>query len=166
MPRWSTAMTSKFRASPGIRGRHAYQLSGQPCTSSSGGPSPPMTACRRSAPASTYRLVNVSVNPSARFGACETEPGPSAVSGPVDDALMWGSALTADHGTGVPLPSRPLSDGPYSATSRSARHVPAPSAGFVRHSVLEMAAGSQVPGRGVEARRLTSVARWLLRPLG
>src|SRR6185436_14820582 len=54
-----------------------------------------MTACRRSAPASTYRLVNVSVNPSARFGACETEPWPSAASRPVDDALIWGSPLTA-----------------------------------------------------------------------
>src|SRR6188472_1388639 len=88
-------MTRKSRASAGITRRQAYQVSGQPCTSSSGGPSPPMTACRRSARASTYRLVNVSVNPSARFGACETEPGPSAASRPVDDALMWGSPLTA-----------------------------------------------------------------------
>jgi hypothetical protein len=53
------------------------QFSGQPWTSSSGGPSPPMTACWRSPPASTYRLVNVSVNPAGRFGAPETERGPS-----------------------------------------------------------------------------------------
>ena len=38
MPRWSTAMTSKSRASAGISRRQAYQVSGQPCTSSSGGP--------------------------------------------------------------------------------------------------------------------------------
>lgn len=44
-----------------------------------------MAACRRSAPASTYRLVNVSVNPFGRFGACETEPEPSAPSRPVDE---------------------------------------------------------------------------------
>ena len=81
MPRWSTAMTSKSRASAGISRRQAYQVSGQPCTSSSGGPSPPMTACRRSSPVSTYRLVNVSVNPAGRFGAPETEPGPSGVEG-------------------------------------------------------------------------------------
>jgi hypothetical protein len=35
-----------------------------------------------------YRLVNVPVNPSGRFGAPETEPGPSGVGRPVDDALM------------------------------------------------------------------------------
>src|SRR4051794_40730172 len=77
MPRWSTAMTSKSRASAGISRRHAYHVSGQPCTSSSGGPSPPMTACWRSSPVSMNRLVNVSVNPGGRFGAPETEPGPS-----------------------------------------------------------------------------------------
>ena len=52
---------------------------GQPCTSSSGGPSPPVTACWRSPPASTYRLVNVPVNPAGRFGTPETEPGPAGV---------------------------------------------------------------------------------------
>src|SRR6185312_1779193 len=49
----------------------------------SGGPSPPVTACRRSSPVSTYRLVKVSVNPAGRFGAPETEPGPSGVAGEV-----------------------------------------------------------------------------------
>src|SRR5215213_2749982 len=80
-------MTSKSRASAGISRRQAYQFSGQPCTSSSGGPSPPMTACWRSPPAFTYRLVNVSVNPSGRFGAPETEPGPSGVGRWVEDEL-------------------------------------------------------------------------------
>ena len=65
----------KSWASAGISRRQAYQVSGQPCTSSSGGPSPPMTACRRTSPASMYWLVNVSVNPAGRFGAPETEPG-------------------------------------------------------------------------------------------
>src|SRR5215212_1567131 len=88
MPRWSGAMTSKSRASAGISRRQAYQFSGQPCTSSSGGPSPPMTACWRSPPAFTYRLVNVSVNPSGRFGAPETEPGPSGVDSGAEDELM------------------------------------------------------------------------------
>ena len=37
-------------ASAGITRRQAYQFSGQPCTSSSGGP---MTACRRNSPVST-----------------------------------------------------------------------------------------------------------------
>ena len=94
MPRWSTAMTSKSRASSGISRRQAYQDSGQPCTSSSGGPSPPMTACWRSPPAFTYRLVNVSVNPAGRFGAPETEPGPSGVGRWVDDKLMRISFLS------------------------------------------------------------------------
>jgi hypothetical protein len=53
MPRWSTATTWKSRASAGITMRQAYQVWGQPWTSSSGGPSPPMTACRRTVPAST-----------------------------------------------------------------------------------------------------------------
>jgi hypothetical protein len=53
MPRWSTATTSKSRASAGSSSRQAYQVWGQPCTSSSGGPSPPVTACWRSAPVST-----------------------------------------------------------------------------------------------------------------
>src|SRR5215469_10363744 len=79
IPRWSTATTEKSRASAGISMRQAYQVCGQPCTSSSGGPLPPVTACRRSPPVSTYRLVNVSVNPGGRFGAPETEPGPSGV---------------------------------------------------------------------------------------
>jgi hypothetical protein len=68
MPRWSTVMTSKSRASAGITRRHAYQFSGQPCTSSSGGPSPPMTACRRTLPASMNRLLNVRLNPAGRCG--------------------------------------------------------------------------------------------------
>ena len=79
MPRWSTATTEKSRASAGISMRQAYQVWGQPCTSSSGGPSPPVTACRRRSPVSTYRLVNVPVNPAGRFGAPETEPGPCGV---------------------------------------------------------------------------------------
>src|SRR5215218_5425773 len=33
-----------------------------------------MTACWRTPPAFTNRLVNVSVNPSGRFGALDTEP--------------------------------------------------------------------------------------------
>jgi len=54
MPRWSTAMTVKSRASA----RHhqtAYQFSGQTCTSSAG-PAPPITTCRRSPPARTKWL--------------------------------------------------------------------------------------------------------------
>src|SRR5215472_12287743 len=81
-------MTSKSRASAGITRRQAYQVSGQPCTSSSGGPSPPMTACRRSSPVSTYPLVNVSVNPAGRFGAPDTEPGPPGVGRSAEDELM------------------------------------------------------------------------------
>src|SRR5512132_1156685 len=79
MPRWSGATTSKSRARVGISMRQAYQVWGQPWTSSSGGPSPPMTACRRSWPVSTYRLVKVSVNPAGSCGAPQTEPGPSGV---------------------------------------------------------------------------------------
>src|SRR5262245_37288414 len=41
MPRWSTAITRKSLASAGITRRQAYQVWGQPCTSSRGGPSPP-----------------------------------------------------------------------------------------------------------------------------
>src|SRR6516162_1291913 len=78
-PRWSGATTEKPRASAGITSRQAYQVCGQPCTSSSGGPSPPVTTCWRSPPVSMYRLVNLPVNPSGRFGAPETEPGPSGV---------------------------------------------------------------------------------------
>jgi len=53
MPRWSTATTEKSRASAGIIMRNWYQNWGQPCTSSNGGPSPPVTACRRTWPVST-----------------------------------------------------------------------------------------------------------------
>jgi hypothetical protein len=74
IPRWSTATTWKSRARVGMSSRQAYQVCGQPCTSSSGGPSPPTTACWRSPPASTNRSVNVSVNPAGRFGARATEP--------------------------------------------------------------------------------------------
>ncbi len=81
LPRWSTAITSKSWASAGISSRHAYQVSGQPWISSSGGPSPPVTAWRRSSPVSTYRLVNMSANPAGRFGAPETVPA-------VDSELM------------------------------------------------------------------------------
>jgi hypothetical protein len=35
-----------------------------------------------------YRLVNLPVNPAGRFGAPETEPGPSGVDRGVEDALM------------------------------------------------------------------------------
>src|SRR6516162_7452776 len=72
-------MTVKSRASSGMISRQAYQVCGQPCTSSSGGPSPPVTTCWRRSPVSMYRLVNVAVNPSGRFGAPATEPGPSGV---------------------------------------------------------------------------------------
>src|SRR6185312_10894440 len=88
IPRWSTATTEKSRASAGISMRQAYQVCGQPCTSSSGGPPPPVTACRRSSPMSRYRLVNVSANPAGRFGAPETEPGPSGVGSRAADELM------------------------------------------------------------------------------
>jgi hypothetical protein len=37
---------------------------------------------------STYRLANVSVNPEGRFGAPETEPGPSGTGRPFDCARM------------------------------------------------------------------------------
>jgi hypothetical protein len=37
---------------------------------------------------SMYRLVNVSVNPAGRFGAPETEPGPSGVGSWVGEELM------------------------------------------------------------------------------
>jgi hypothetical protein len=47
-----------------------------------------MTACRRTTPVSTYRLVNVSRNPSGRFGAPEAEPGPSAMGRVVADEAM------------------------------------------------------------------------------
>ena len=87
IPRWSTAMTVKSRASAGISRRQAYQVSGQPCTSSRGGPSPPITACRRTSPVSTYRLVNVSVKPSGRFGAPDTEPGPSGTVNSVNEFM-------------------------------------------------------------------------------
>jgi hypothetical protein len=75
----------------GMSMRQAYQVWGQPWTSSSGGPWPPVTACRRSCPVSTKRLVKVSVNPSGRFGAPETEPGPSGVSERGEAALMRSS---------------------------------------------------------------------------
>src|SRR5207342_2908716 len=74
--------------------RQAYQLCGQPWTSSSGGPSPPVTACRRSSPVSTYRLVNVPVNPAGRFGAPETERGPSGLGRRVEDELTTVPLLT------------------------------------------------------------------------
>ena len=67
VPRWSGAMTWKWRASPGISRRQAYQVWGQPCTSSSGGPPPPVTTCWRRSPVSMYRLVNVPVNPAGRL---------------------------------------------------------------------------------------------------
>src|SRR5262249_57596830 len=88
IPRWSAATTEKSRASAGISIRQAYQVCGQPCTSSKGGPSPPVTACRRSSPVSTYRLVNVLVNPSGRCGAPDTEPGPSGAGRPAGDELI------------------------------------------------------------------------------
>src|SRR5690348_11138944 len=68
--------------------RQAYQVCGQPCTSSSGGPSPPVTTCWRRSPVSMYRLVNVPVNPAGRFGAPDTEPGPSGTGGSLGDELM------------------------------------------------------------------------------
>src|SRR5271169_2129557 len=104
IPRWSGATTWKSRASGGISSRQAYQVWGQPCTSSSGGPSPPVTTCWRRSPVSTYRLVNVAVNPSGRFGAPETEPGPSGVGRRAADELMRGPlsqvVLTHDRAPG------------------------------------------------------------------
>src|SRR5262252_5959066 len=79
-------MTVKFLANSGITMRQAYQVCGQPCTSSRGGPAPPITACSRTSPVSMNRLVNVSVNPSGRLGAPETEPGPCGLD--VDDEFM------------------------------------------------------------------------------
>jgi hypothetical protein len=35
-----------------------------------------------------YRLMNVSVNPAGKFGAPETEPGPSGVDSAAEDKLM------------------------------------------------------------------------------
>ena len=69
MPRWSTAMTVKSRASAGISARYWYQFWGQPWMSSSGGPSPPITTCWRSPPVLTYLLVNVLLKPGGRCGA-------------------------------------------------------------------------------------------------
>src|SRR5262249_44644578 len=90
MPRWSTATTLKSRASAGISMRQAYQVWGQPCTSSSGGPAPPVTACRRSSPVSTYRLGKGAANPAGKFGAPGTEPGPSGGGWPGGDELIRG----------------------------------------------------------------------------
>ena len=67
-PRWSGTTTEKPRANSVITSRQAYHVCGQPCTSSNGGPSPPVTTCWRRPPVSTYRLVNVPVNPVGRFG--------------------------------------------------------------------------------------------------
>src|SRR6266508_1785202 len=64
----ATVLTRRLRP-------HPTAFLGQTHTCSSGGPSPPMTACWRSSPASMYRLVKMSVNPAGRFGASETEPG-------------------------------------------------------------------------------------------
>ena len=50
VPRWSGAMTWKSRASAGMISRQPYQVWGQPCTSSNGGPSPPVTTCWRRSP--------------------------------------------------------------------------------------------------------------------
>ena len=88
MPRWSTATTEKSRASAGISMRQAYQVCGQPCTSSSGGP---VAAGDRV----QAQLAGVDVpagervgEPRARFGAPETEPGPSGVGSAADGELM------------------------------------------------------------------------------
>src|SRR5262249_45428704 len=91
------------------------QVSGQPCTSNSGGPSPPMTACRRSPSASTYRLPKMLVNPTGRFGAPEIEAGPSAmdieaelelmrISPPYENAGWdeWGGSLPASRAVHPP----------------------------------------------------------------
>src|SRR6185312_4941783 len=57
--------------------RHWYQVCGHPWISSTAGPDPPTTACRRVPPTSTYRLVNLSPKPAGRSGAPVTAPGPS-----------------------------------------------------------------------------------------
>src|SRR6516165_11105272 len=106
VPRWSGATTVKSRASAGMISRQAYQVWGQPCTSSSGGPSPPVTTCWRRSPVSTCRLVNVVVNPSGRCGAPATEPGPSGA-GRADDELMRISFhLSWWHNGGAAPPGR------------------------------------------------------------
>src|SRR5215471_21697519 len=88
IPRWSGATTEKSRASAGITSRQAYQVWGQPWTSSSGGPWPPVTTCWRRPPVSMYWLVNVPAKPSGRLGAPETEPGPSGTGRLAADELM------------------------------------------------------------------------------
>lgn len=52
--------------------RQLYQNWGQLGRSSSGGPSPPTTACRVTSPVVTVRLVKVSVNPAGRPGTSVT----------------------------------------------------------------------------------------------
>jgi hypothetical protein len=54
-----------------------------------------MTACWRSSPVSTYRLVQVSVNPAGRFGAPETEPGPSGVEDFAHEQLLSRSSTVS-----------------------------------------------------------------------
>jgi hypothetical protein len=63
-PRRRRAAPRAVTASPG---RHSpeppttpLRVCDQPCTSRSGGPSPPRTECRRTSPVSTYRLAKVS----------------------------------------------------------------------------------------------------------
>src|SRR3954454_14075414 len=100
IPRWSTAMTVKSRAKVGITKRHAYQFSGQPCTSSSGGPSPPMTTCWRMPLASTKRLSKVLANPRGSFGALDTDP---KLCGPLSEVPpRAGAAAAAVDGAQLP----------------------------------------------------------------
>ena len=65
-----------------------------------------MTACRRSSPVSTYRLVNMSVNPAGRLGAPETDSCGS------DGELMKVSFSTLVSDVGkparIPLPVTPV----------------------------------------------------------
>jgi hypothetical protein len=63
-----------------------------------------VTACWRRSPVSTYRLVNVPANPSGRFGASETEPGPSGVE---DESIRipfrkWYCLTVARRAGGIP----------------------------------------------------------------
>ena len=68
MPRWSTAVTSKSRASVGISSHQAYQLSGQPCTSSSASDNRVQT-----------QLTGIGIPARERVGArttaCRKQPG-------------------------------------------------------------------------------------------
>ena len=148
MPRWSTAMTVKSRASAGISARYWYQFSGQPCTSSSGGPSPPMTMCWRSPPALTNRLVNFLLKPARqvrrvrRSGGGEARPAspPETISARPAAAPRRGSVASELHGS----PLREVGCSAVTPRVREARHRREP-VGALADSSGERSAGV---GRG------------------